>query len=397
MKTAVQFGAGNIGRGFMGQLFWEAGFQTVFVEANPSLLDRLNRQRRYPLRLLDAYARREIDLVIDRFTALATDQADEVAAALSGADVAATAVGARNLESVAHLLAAGIERRRRDNPRPLDIYLCENIATAAETLKEHTFACLGEPGRNWVAAHVGFVGTSVARMVPAPSPRFGVSNPLFVVADAYPHLPYDATAVRAAVPDIKGLRPVAHFRAEVERKLFTYNLGHAALAYLGHLKGFTYVHESFGDEYLNAIFEGALDETSAALLRRYPRDLPPAEHQEVRRDVRIRFGNPLLQDTVLRVGRDPIRKLGPDDRLIGSANLCLSQSIFPENIALVCGAALCFDHPADPDAVRLQQMLQSQGVAETLRQIARVDPLGHFGQKVISGYHEFRESRKKGA
>ena len=186
-----------------------------------------------------------------------------------------------------------------------------------------------------------------------------------------------------------GLRPVAHFRAEVDRKLLTYNLGHAALAYLGHLKGFSYVHECFGDEYLKAIFEGALDETSAGLLRRYPQDLPPAEHQEVRRDVRVRFGNPLLQDTVLRVGRDPIRKLGPDDRLIGSANLCLSQGIFPEKIALVCGAALCFDHPADPDAVRLQELLQSQGVAETLRQIAQVDPRTDFGQKVMVAYHEF--------
>ena len=397
MKTAVQFGAGNIGRGFMGQLFWEAGFQTVFVDANPLLVDQLNRQRCYPLRLLDAYARREIDLVIDHFTALSTDQADEVTAAVARADIAATAVGAKILEAVAPLLAAGIERRQRENPRPLDIYLCENIAIAAEILRKHTFAFLDEPGRNWAAAHIGFVGTSVARMVPAPSPRFGVSDPLFVVADAYHHLPYDAAAVRAAVPDIAGLRPVAHFRAEVERKLFTYNLGHAALAYLGHLKGFTYVHEPFGDEHLNAIFEGALDETSAALLRRYPQDLPPAELQQVRRDVRIRFGNPLLQDTVLRVGRDPIRKLGPDERLVGGANLCLSQRIFPERIALVCGAALCFDHPADADAVRLQQMIQSQGVADTLRQVAQVDSHTDFGQRIISAYHEFRESGKKWA
>jgi mannitol-1-phosphate 5-dehydrogenase len=169
------------------------------------------------------------------------------------------------------------------------------------------------------------------------------------------------------------------------------------LAYLGHLKGFTYVHESFGDEYANAVFEGALSETSAALLRRYHQDLSAAEHEEVRRDVRIRFGNPLLQDTVLRVGRDPIRKLGPHDRLIGSANLCLSQGIFTEKIALVCGAALCFDHPADPDAVRLQQMLQSEGVAETLRRIAQVDPRTDFGKTIVTAYEEFRNSRRKWA
>jgi mannitol-1-phosphate 5-dehydrogenase len=347
--------------------------------------------------LLDAYARREIDLVIDQFTALAADQTDQVAAALARADVVATAVGAKNLKAVAPLLAAGIERHRRENPWPLDIYLCENIASASQTLKKHTLASLDQAGRDWAATHIGFVGTSVARMVPGPSPRFGDSNPLLVVADSYHQLPYDAAAVRAAVPDIAGLRPVAHFRAEVDRKLFTYNLGHAALAYLGYLKGFSYVHQSFGHKYVKAIFEGALDETSAALLRRYPQDLLAAEHEEVRRDVRVRFGNPLLQDTVLRVGRDPIRKLGSHDRLIGSANLCLSQGIFPQKIALVCGAALCFDHPADPDAVRLQQMLQNEGVPETLRQIAQVDPRTDFGQRIGTAYEEFRQSGRKWA
>ncbi len=57
-KLAVQFGAGNIGRGLMGQLFWESGFETVFVDADPSLVDQLNARGSYPLRILDAYSQR---------------------------------------------------------------------------------------------------------------------------------------------------------------------------------------------------------------------------------------------------------------------------------------------------------------------------------------------------
>jgi hypothetical protein len=77
----------------------------------------------------------------------------------------------------------------------------------------------------------------------------------------------------------------ADFRAEMERKLFTHNLGHAAFAYLGHLRGCTYVHESFADELSSRVFDGALDETSRALLARHDIALDVEEHEQIRRAV----------------------------------------------------------------------------------------------------------------
>jgi len=111
MKTAVQFGAGNIGRGFMGQLFWEAGYRTCFVEYNKDLVKMLNDSESYPLRLLDAYSKKEIDLKIDNFLAVATEEAEKTAELFSKADVAGTAVGERSLEAIAPLVAAGIRKR----------------------------------------------------------------------------------------------------------------------------------------------------------------------------------------------------------------------------------------------------------------------------------------------
>jgi mannitol-1-phosphate 5-dehydrogenase len=111
---------------------------------------------------------------------------------------------------------------------------------------------------------------------------------------------------------------------------------------------------------------------------------------EIRKDVRVRFGNPLLKDAITRVARDPIRKLGREDRIIGAAELCRSHSVAPDHIATICAAALCYDCPEDPHAVRLQTMIQQQGVKEALRQVSGVEPSSEFGCQIITQYQLLR-------
>jgi len=394
MKTAVQFGAGNIGRGFMGQLFWEAGYRTCFVEYNKDLVKMLNDSESYPLRLLDAYSKKEIDLKIDNFLAVATEETEKTAELFSKADVAGTAVGERSLEAIAPLVAAGIRKRMAAGGSPVDIYLCENMYGAGEKLKGFVLQELEQAEREWMEKNIGFVSTSVARMVPAPDKRFEKEGPLFVVADSYHKLPYDRSAMRGVEPPIEGLSGVSNFKAEVERKLYTHNLGHAAMGYIGYLKGYTYVDEPFHDDFLRPIFDGALEETAQALVKMYPDDIDENEHREIRKDVTIRFGNPMLMDSLVRVARDPLRKLGARDRLVGSANLCLAYDVFPENIAYICGAAFCYDYPEDPKAVELQALIREKGIASALSEVSSVDPECRLGKKIIEAYYELREKRK---
>ncbi len=394
MDVAVQFGAGNIGRGFMGQLFWEAGYWTVFVEESRELVENLNKSRHYPLKLLDASSRREIDLSIDHFEALQAEDTAAVAWAVDEARIIGTAVGVKNLSAIATALAVGIKRRFTSKREPIDIYLCENVVNAADILREEVTTHIARAEIiEWMERNVGFVGTVVARMVPSVGERYVEEDPLLVVADSYHTFPYDAKAVKAP-PPIEDMRPVEYFRAEVERKLYSYNLGHAALAYLGYLKGYIYVHEPFSDDQLMEIFQGALDETCGAIVKKYPVVFTSKDNEEIRADIDLRFGNPMIQDTVYRVGRDPLRKLGPDDRLVGSAKLCMENGIFPRNIASVCGAALCYDYEGDPEAQRLQVMIALQGVEKTLKEVSSVDPSNDFGKKVLDSYREFKAFKK---
>ncbi len=383
MEIALQFGAGNIGRGLMGQLFWESGFQTVQVDSNAGLVHLINSRGRYTLTLLDAYARRAEDVVIDRVEAASTDEKDRIADLFARAAVAGTAVGLRNLPAVALLVAGGVAERKRSGGGRLDIFVCENAIDAAQVLKRETFRSLDPGLRAWAEDAIGFVGVSVARMVPQRSDRYGGGDPLSVVADAHRDLPYDGAASRAGPPACPWMHPVRNFRAEMERKFYTHNLGHAALGYLGYLRGLQFVHESFGDELCRTTFEGALDETSSSLLSRYPGDVDPTEHQRVREDVRVRFANPLLQDTVTRVAREPIRKLGPEDRLIGSVRLCLAQGVFPRHVCVTCGAALLYDDPGDAEAAKLRSMVETLGPARTLQEITGLSPQSPEGHAIL--------------
>ncbi len=394
MKTAIQFGAGNIGRGFMGQLFWETRYKIYFVENEKELAKKLNEAKEYPLRLLDAYSKKEINLIIDNYEAITTDEQERIAAIFAKADIAGTAVGVRNLESIAPLIIAGIRKRKVENTTPIDIFLCENVFGAGDKLKEQVFKNLTVEEQEWTEKNIGFVGTSVARMVPTADKRFENEGPLFVVADSYHKLPFDKYAQRARTPSIDGINGVSNIQAEFVRKLYTHNLGHAAMGYLGYLKGYKYVDEPFNDNFLLGIFRGALEETSQALVKMYPDDIKEDEHKMIIKDVVVRFGNPMLMDALTRVAADPIRKLGSTERIIGSAKVCMKYGIATKNIEVICGAAYCYDYPKDPKAVELQKIIKDKGITGAVKQVSGIDPSSELGKGIIRSYDKLIKMRK---
>ncbi len=393
MSYGVQFGAGNIGRGFIGHLLWESGFTTLFVEANEEIVRKLNERGSYPLRLLEKDGT-ERHLSIDRVQALSSKEAEKIGRAIARAEIVFTAVGVKNLPLIAPLLARGIEERSTENPRYLNVFLCENLRDVGTLFAAQVMPYLSPRGKEFCREKVGFVATVVARMVPVIGERYGVKDPLFIVAESYHRLPFDAQAVKGEIPEITGLVPAFDFQAEVDKKLFFHNLGHAVLAYLGYLKGHAYIHEALCDEEIKTILDGAWHEVWQALKRKYPA-LNEEEEMARLRDLEERFANPAMMDTVERVGRDPLRKLKPQDRLVGGITLCLSQGILPLHIATGCGAALCYDAPDDGEAVLLQKMLREQGVEKVLREVCALDPWGEVGQKIIAAHRLWSEKRMR--
>jgi mannitol-1-phosphate 5-dehydrogenase len=389
----LQFGAGNIGRGFMGQLFREAGCEVVFVESDANLVRLLNERGSYPLRLLDAYRKETVEEIIEGIRAIPAQDREAVVSAFGEAHWVGTAVGINNYPAIAPLLAEGIRWRKEKAAFPCDIYLCENDLAAHTKMREALTPYLDDTLQAWMEENIGFVRVSVARMVPGKGKVAG--DPLLLVADAYREFSYDEKARRAPLPSLSSMRAVHHFGAEFERKIYIYNLGHAVLAYLGYLRRYRYVHEGFDDEWISRVFDGALRETTEALFRKYPGVFHQEEHAHVLEDVRIRFGNPLLQDPIYRVARDPLRKLGPSDRLAGSALLCVQEGVFPENIATACAAALLYDFPEDAGAGALQEFIRVKGVEATLSEITSIEPQSPLGRRIIEEYYRLKALREE--
>ncbi len=391
MKNArpfvVQFGAGAIGRGFLGQLWTEGNHAVTFADVDTVLLHALNRDNAYPLRLTDNNGAR--DLTIAPVRGVLASDLDAVGSALEQCAFACTAVGANAFQQLGAALARGVARRWQNAVAPpLNVLCCENQAGAAHLLRRSVENALGDNVdlRTYFARNVAFADASVGRMVPPPTPALLAENPLLVAAEPYAELPIDGAAWLGEVPVIPGLLPKNNFAAYVARKLFTHNGGHALLAYRGRLRGHDYIWQAAEDAKLVDVLRGFWGETGAALVRAY--NLDAREQRAHEDDLLRRFRNRALGDTVARVGRDPARKLRADDRLVGAGLLCLGHGVTPHHVARVIAAALRFDEPGDPSAAHVQDAVRQRGAAGALQELASVEPDSPLARLVASAYDD---------
>lgn len=368
MYNAVHFGAGRIGRGFVGQLLSEAGCRTTFVDTDAALVDALHARGAYPLRLVDADGGTQ-NVTVGNVDALHASDTAAVVHALVRADVVSTAVGIANFPEVAALLAAGIQARAKHNAPPLNILLCENGWHVADTLRGLLEPLITPEARNYLLHSVGLVECVVGRMVPVQN------DPLLVTAEPYKELFVNADVLRGPLPGLPGLPGLIladNFDACEARKLFLHNMGHAALAYAGWQAGHEFVWQCVHDTDIAGLCRGAMQETEAALAAEY--GFSPATLSAFADDLMRRFSNRALGDTVARVAADPLRKLAPHDRLVGAARLCERHGVPPRALARVIRLALAYDNPADPSAVLLQQRRAAKGDESVLHSLCGILP-----------------------
>ncbi|MCS6775241.1 MAG: mannitol-1-phosphate 5-dehydrogenase [Chloroherpetonaceae bacterium] len=381
--TAVQFGAGNIGRGFIAQLFHESGLEVVFVDVASDLVEAINARGAYTIQIVGREAQQ---VRITGVRAIHGQDRERVAAEIAQAEIVCTAVGAGALPHIAPALASGLLARHQRSAPPLNVLLCENLHNAATRFRDMVAVHLPEPLRAPVLAQTGFVQTVVARMVPTLTAEERAADPLSIRVEAYKRLPADAHAVVGTFPPIVGVELVDNFPAWEARKLYTHNCAHAVIGYLGHRAGYVYGHEALRDPRITALLDRVMQETGNALIAQY--GFHPQEHAAHVADLMERFRNESLGDTCQRLARDPIRKLAPGDRLVGAARLCEAQGIVPDALAAVIACALRYADPDDPSAPALQKMIREKGLHETLHQVSGIEPQEPLAARIHAYYTE---------
>jgi len=394
----VVFGAGSIGRSFVGQLFSRAGYSVVFVDVDRELVAALNREGRYRIEIRD---RKPETIWVEGVSAVDGRDTRAVAEEVATADIAATAVGPHALPLIYPAIAAGLLLRRKagapsldpssasgssrvqsrdDSARdkPLDIIICENLRSADDSFRDGLRQLL--PAGFPLEESVGLIETSIGKMVPIMPEEARRQDPLLLYAEAYNTLILDARAFRNPIPDVPGLDPKQNMAAYVDRKAFIHNCGHAACAYLGHLEHptATYLWEVMADECVHEATRRAMWESARALICRYPDEFTEANQREHIEDLLSRFANRALGDTIYRVGRDLSRKLSREDRMIGALLMDAAEGVPAPFTALAAAAGLLFRATDErggmlPADARFAADLASNGIEWALAEVCGLD------------------------
>ena len=317
VKTILVFGAGRIGRSFIGQLFSLAGYEVIFVDVDSVLIDRLNERKAFPVVIRDSqHPGEERTIEVKNITALHLHEEKKIIGRIEEAEVLATSVGKGGLSGLSGILNRGIASRYSRFPgKPIDIILAENVRNAGDYLR----SALLKGGASYpVDSYVGLVETSIGKMVPIMTREQMAEDPLAVYAEPYNNLILDGRAFKNPVPDVEGLSPKDHMKAWVDRKLFIHNMGHAALAYRANFSfpELVYTWEALEIPSLHEKTRETMLQSAAILESMYPAEFHNRQLEEHSDDLLKRFANRALGDTLFRVGCDLRRKLGRDDRLI---------------------------------------------------------------------------------
>lgn len=376
---ALHFGAGNIGRGFIGKLLADAGIELIFADVNQAVLDALNARHTYPVHVVGEQA--QVETVTGVSAVNSTSEA--VIDLVAEVDIVTTAVGPQILERIAGSIARGLAKRSDNaNTRPLNIIACENMVRGTSQLKQHVLAALPENYHAWVDEHVGFVDSAVDRIVP-PS-EAGSSDPLEVTVETFSEWIVDKTQFKGALPTIPGMELTDNLMAFVERKLFTLNTGHAITAYLGQLAGHQTIRDAILDPAVRAVVKGAMQESGAVLIKRYGFDAE--KHAAYIEKILGRFENPYLKDDVERVGRQPLRKLSAGDRLIKPTLGTLEYQLPHDNLVTGIAAAMHYRSAQDPQAQELEALLAAVGPQAALAQVSGLDANSEVVAAVVKAY-----------
>jgi mannitol-1-phosphate 5-dehydrogenase len=393
-RKIVIFGAGKIGRSFIGQLFGCGGYKVVFVDVDPVIVARINNRGSYRVIIR---GEKDMEIIVPNVHAISVLNKEEVAEAVSTAGIVAVSVGKNALEKVIPSIAAGLALRHTIDPNcPLDIIIAENMRNAGDFMKEQLIRNL--PSNYPFEKLVGLVETSIGKMVPIMTLAELERDPLMVFAEAYNTLILDKKGFKSPIPDIKGLAPKENIKAWVDRKAFIHNLGHAAAAYYGFYRHpeAVYMYEILDDPEVLQFTRDAMSQSADILITAYPDEFTIADLDDHIDDLISRFRNRALKDTIFRVGQDLTRKLSTDDRFMGTIHLAMRYNMPYDSVLKAMSFGLCFrakdeeGNYFESDISFLNEL--SKEFEQTLIKELALDPI--TDQRIINVLKELQSSIK---
>lgn len=376
---AVHFGAGNIGRGFIGNLLFQSGFEMCFVDVNNELVNLLNEKKQYRVQLANEAHESLIVKNVRAVNSILNPQS--VIAEIVRTDLVTAAVGPTVLPLIAGLLAEGLKERLVQTQTPLTIIACENMIGGSDFLKDKIYEKLTADEQSQFDELFSFPNAAVDRIVPNQS----LEEKTDVLVEPFYEWVVEASQNNGNNPPVQGITYVDDLKPYIERKLFTVNTGHCTVAYFGYQAGIDNIHEALQNNDIKQITKCVLRETGDLLIEKYK--FNEQEHNDYICKIMERFKNPYISDHVTRVARSPKRKLSYTDRFVGPATQYVE--LFgknPTQLVKVIASALHYDFAGDPEAEEIQQKIQKEGIGSAIKTYTGLKPGTSLFQEIEEHY-----------
>ncbi|MFT9051613.1 mannitol-1-phosphate 5-dehydrogenase [Liquorilactobacillus nagelii] len=382
---AVHFGAGNIGRGFIGETLAANGFEINFVDVNETIIDALNQRHGYEIELADESHKR---ISVHNVAGINNGKEPEkVVQAIVEADIVTTAIGPKILKFIAPLIADGIKARQKAAKTTLiDVIACENMIGGSQNLKKEVYSHLAEAEQTFADKYIGFPNAAVDRIVPQQKH----DDPLFVSVEPFKEWVIDEHQMANPSLKLESVHYAPDLEPYIERKLFSVNTGHATVAYTGKYLGYSDIGSAIADPKVLQQLKRVLKETGDLLIAKW--NFKRSEHEAYQHKIIGRFENKYLSDEIARVGRTPIRKLGYDERFIRPIREAKERNLSYEALLETVGMIYTFDEPKDAESQKLIEMLKSESLQEVvvattgLKDEALINEIEHSYQKAVKDH-----------
>lgn len=276
-------------------------------------------------------------------------ECDEVATALPSVEFFD-----RGQPSPAALLAHGLlQRMKQSDSRQTLVYAAENHNHAAEMLRNSVRSHFPKAAWPWLDEHVQFVNTVIGKMSgivddPTEIAQAGLQPVVrggtqAILVEEFNSILIEHIRLAEFTRGIEVFEEKAQLLPFEEAKLYGHNAAHALLGYLAHRDGLSFMSEAKGEPLMQVVAEAFLEESGVPLCQKHT-GLDPlftkVGWREYTTELLQRMTNPYLRDRVDRVIRDPMRKLGWNDRLIGCIRLGLQYGVQPQRYLKGAAAAL---------------------------------------------------------
>lgn len=356
MSKITIIGAGKTGRGFIGRLAAESNADILFIDKDETLVNELNERKSFNVSFFGGV--RE-DMKVSGYKAVTWDDAD-----LSHSELIIVSVCGPNLKDVGEKL-----HKLLTEDKHYYIITAENYSKPSKVLKE--------------AIGLENISVSEATVFCTTIENGGLD----ISSENYPYLQCDADLLDGYIPEIPAVKPVGEFGNFLTRKLFTYNAASCVIAYLGYLKGYTDYAQAANDEYVLSLLDKNYEVTNKVLCQEF--GYTEEDQREFAMLSRNKFCDKTIVDTVARNAREPQRKLGNTERIIGPMQLINKYNEDASVLEMTAAAMLLYDNEGEDEWRKIKSENTPEEILEKICGLTKDDK---SFSNIIKFYNEFKNN-----